>query len=103
MTTEIRRLAPMEVRRLEGERRTWVEPPHDSEWDDATSLRWHAGVVLADSGIGCTIWDHGSHYSLGVGRSSMGMFSYNSAWTFMNGVSAGARELARLREESDHA
>lgn len=75
-------------------------PPLDPNWSPLTKLRWHAGLVEFRTGIRCRITDDSKlvidgqevadHYGISVGGSKTGM-SYAAAWTYLNGVEAGAR------------
>lgn len=97
----------MMVRRVSHDSGSHVEPPLDQAWSDLEKLRWHAGVVEADSGVRAFIipramtekavlglvgpfrtrWDL---YSIRIGNSSHSAFNFNEAWDFLNGVDAGA-------------
>lgn len=98
---------PMEVRRIADGSGSHIEPPLEQSWSDLEKLRWHAGVVLADTGVRVGVTTNSaSHknwrgdwvidrdmYSLNVGRASYSAYRYDDAWTFIIGVSAGAEAL----------
>jgi hypothetical protein len=85
-----------------------IEPPLDEGWDAFTKLRWKAAVTAHDTGLtvdveeGALRDDSGNPvpgwYGIGVGRSGAAAFDFHSAWTYLNGVSAGAQD-PRVRPE----
>lgn len=81
----------MKVRRVATEGGSHIEPPFDPSWSDLDKLRWTASVVEADTGVRpVPHLEENGLYSINVGASSFGGFTFGSAWTFLNGVSAGA-------------
>jgi ABC-type Fe3+ transport system substrate-binding protein len=101
---------PMEVQRVHEGNGSHIEPPLEQSWDDLTKLRWHAGVVKADSGVAAHImpgamsekavlgvvgpyrtrWDI---YAIRVGNASHSAYTFREAWDFLNGVETGARAV----------
>ena len=102
--TELESHPPMTVERVQTGDGSHIEPPFDEKWDKLTQLRWHAGVVLADCGVSVDIVT-GSYqrkvplfgyvtipgvYSLSIGNTSHSAYNFEEAWTFLNGIEAGA-------------
>jgi hypothetical protein len=98
----------MVVTRVHDDTGSSIEPPLDEAWDDLTQLRWHAAVVAHDTGLRVTVNPGGEQrkvgeewvavpgtYGISVGRTSAAAFNYAAAWTYLNGVSTGAREAVR--------
>ncbi|NKS52560.1 hypothetical protein GS500_04690 [Rhodococcus hoagii] len=99
---------PMVVHRVQEPGGSCIEPALDSRWPDAVKLSWHAAVAEADSGVQVRVApanysidgvpQHG-YYNIKIGTSwgvsSYGPLRYDSAWDYMNGVSAGARAVKR--------
>lgn len=85
-----------EVVRVETEHGSHIEPPHDTSWDELTSLRWKAAVVM----LSCpdlTIKVHpatGNQFGLVVGGTSSA-YCYTDAWLSLNAVEIGWREARR--------
>lgn len=57
-------------------------------------LAWHAAVVTFDSGVPIRLFHYGApaRYSINVGNSSIGGYSFRDAWTFLTGVCTGATQ-----------
>lgn len=90
----------MNVRRVQDDRGSHIEPPINEEWDDLTTLRWLAGVVHADTGLDIRVNSGGlivdgvpqdDCFNIVLGSSSASAFAFDSAWTYISGVSAGHR------------
>lgn len=101
--SERRDAAPV---RIHTDRGSHIEPPLDPSWDDLTKLRWHAGVVAADTGLRVEVRDGAALdaktlrprpgcYSVNVGGSSAAAYSFHEAWTYLSGVSTGVRQVRR--------
>ena len=100
----------MKVRIVRTQGNVRPEPPLDPAWPDIVKLDWKAGCVTADTGLDITVEQltaglFGRDYSIAIkgeyGGISAGPFGYNSAWTYLNGISAGARASgARPKEGS---
>lgn len=86
----------MNVSRVRTPTGSHIEPPLDLNWDNDTKLRWHAAVVQADTGLPISIHPQpGGQYALMVANCSNGPHTYRDAWTYLNGVSTGARQARR--------
>lgn len=97
-------LEEVPVTRVRTSTGSYVEPPLDPGWDDLTKLQWHAAVVSYDTGLNVHIspgdssikrfgeWRkiHGT-YSVRCGASSTILPNFHSTWTYLNGISMGAR------------
>jgi hypothetical protein len=90
----------MDVRRIQDPHGSHVEPELDSDWNDETKLRWHAGVTAVDAGLDIKLyrgglWRNGKPvpnvWAVSVGRHSYSAMDYRSLWTFLNGVITGAQ------------
>jgi hypothetical protein len=91
----------MDVRRIETEGGSHIEPPLDREWTLYDKLRWQAGVVHADTGLDITVKP--SDYRVdGVpiegyadiiiaGSTVAGPCAYSWARTAMDGIEIGYR------------
>lgn len=82
----------MDVTRIEYPGGSHVEPAYDPAWDDLTQLRWKAAVVAHDTGLRVAVRprQHGE-YSIECGNSSGGTYDRQEAWTYLSGISVGAR------------
>lgn len=96
---------PMDVRIVEHDRGSHVEPPLDQGWSDLDKLRWKAGTVRAAVGVVVRISPgamssprpfglghriHWDRYGLYIGNGGYVAFTLDQAWDFLNGVEAGA-------------
>jgi hypothetical protein len=95
----------MDVRRVETEGGSRIEPPHDLSWSPFKQLQWKAAVVSLDSGL--DVWVNHSglpsprSFALGVvGFSTSTPHSYREAWDYLNGICTGA-EAVRYMAERD--
>jgi hypothetical protein len=90
-----------------------IEPPLDPAWSDLDKLRWHAGVLKADTGVevsivtGSTKRLVGGHwaaihglYGYNVGGSSGGTMTFDVMWSWINGLERGWK-LAPLAQAWD--
>jgi hypothetical protein len=88
-----------EVTRVQDEHGDHIEPPLDTDADEATKLAWHAAVVAHDTGLRITLHDRvlstdgPGWYSLTIERSSISALRYRDAWSYLNGVDTGARAV----------
>ena len=98
------------LRRIEAPdgRGSSVEPPLNPAWDEITQLRWHAAAVEYETGIRIIVTgpynnygDEREHYSLNIGRTSVGSSSFDTCWTLLNGVGLGAQTIAESHDEGD--
>jgi hypothetical protein len=96
------------VRRIRTETGSHIEPELDPAWDEATKLAWHAAVTAHDTGLAIKLHDealirHGKnvsgYYAINVGRHSCSAFTYQDAWSYLNGVSVGANGMRDQSEE----
>lgn len=96
----MKRLDLPTVTRVQDGRSSLVEPPLNPAWDEPTKLAWHAAVTAHDTGLNITLHDEAwtvagesmpGYYGIAVGTSSAAAFTYHEAWTYLNGVSTGAR------------
>lgn len=87
--------APLEVRRVEDETGTHIEPPL-GDWPDIDRIRWNAGVLLVDHGVEIHTTEispglfafHGVYpHGVAWGVSAR---PFGDAWTFLNGCATGA-------------
>ncbi|AEJ92290.1 hypothetical protein OPTIMUS_75 [Mycobacterium phage Optimus] len=82
------------------------EPEFDQTWPDLVKLRWSAALVRDQTGLSVTV--HEANYSIGgvqqtgcysvhlrygATSSASGPHSYDSAWTYLNGIRAGAQAV----------
>lgn len=93
----------VEVRRVEDGQFTNVDPEFDGTWPKLTKLEWQCAVVELDCGIRprvspALVHANGvlqpDHFCVAVGDSSISPLSFLDAWTYLNGVAAGARAAA---------
>lgn len=81
-----------------------IEPPLREEWSDLEKLTWKAEVASCDSGleiqvapgeyrIGGVRQPH--FYTVNLPHSSSGPYTFNEAWTRINGIVTGAQEVRR--------
>ncbi|APC46665.1 hypothetical protein I5H34_gp088 [Mycobacterium phage Empress] len=82
------------------------EPELDPAWPDLVKLRWNAALIRDETGLSVTV--HEANYSIG-GVQQTGWYSvrlrygmtssvsvahsYDSAWTYLNGIRAGAQAV----------
>ncbi|PRY56458.1 hypothetical protein [Glycomyces artemisiae] len=90
----------MDVRRTQTDTGTTYEPPLDPDWDELDRLRWHAGVVHGDTGIGLTVAPakfsvngviQEGHFNLWVGDTVVCPGKYSDTLSYLNGIALGAR------------
>lgn len=87
--------APLEVIRVAHGSGTHIEPAIEETWADIDKLRWHLGVLKADTGLVVNVSEtspgvfslHGATKSGGWGISSRDFYS---TWTYINGIIQGA-------------
>lgn len=93
---------PIPVRMIKTEHGAHPEPGiADLPGDDLTALRWHAGVLQAETGIRVRIGLVRTKFgrpeyplsTLGISHSQL---PFREAWTYINGMSHGAEAAARL-------
>ena len=93
----------IEVRRVHDGQFTNVEPEFDGTWPKLTKLEWQCAVVELDCGIRprvspALVHVNGvlqpDHFCVAVGDSSISPLSFLDAWTYLNGVAAGAQAAA---------
>lgn len=94
------------VERIVTEHGSHIEPPLEQWWSKFQKLKWHAAVVEVDSGVpvrvtrsdyktkiaGVWVPNYG-YFDVSTGRSSIGPMSFDSAWSYLNGIEAGARAV----------
>lgn len=94
------------VKRVQDEHGSHIEPALDRTWTLLEQLRWQAAVVGIDCGITpivthsrysirfADVWrEQPDFFSVQVGGSSSGPHSFDSAWTYLNGIGAGVRAV----------
>lgn len=104
-------LRSFDVARVHTANGSYVEPPLQQEWDQATKLAWHASVVAYDTGLDITVATGGMRrknrrrwwrprprwrdvpnvYSIRIDGSTLMHVTYAAAWDYLNGISVGAR------------
>lgn len=93
----------VEVSRVEDGQFTNVDPEFDGSWPKLTKLEWQCAVVELDCGIRprvspALVHVNGvmqpDHFCIAVGDSSISPLSFLDAWTYLNGVAAGAQAAA---------
>jgi len=96
----------MDVRRVETEGGSRIEPPLNQSWSTLKKLQWKASVVSVDSGLDVWVDQSGlsspDSFALGVtGFSSCTPHTYREAWSYLSGISTGA-EAVRYMTERDN-
>lgn len=89
------------VTRVHTESGSHIEPPLNPGWDPLSQLRWHGAVVTLDVGLPVTVSqdpDDPDMYSLTVGYTGCSPMTYDSVWTYLNGVAVGALEAVSATE-----
>jgi hypothetical protein len=105
----------MKVARIETENGSHIEPPLDQTWDNLTKLRWHAAVVMEDTGylvdieieesdystrtLGVWVRNRG-YYDIRIAGTVSGPHSFDGAWDYLTGVSAGIIAADRARGDA---
>lgn len=95
----------MKVRRIETGRGSHIEPRLQDDWSELAKLRWHAAVVVLDSGTDARVlvepsvskwkpkwspfWFSEDSFQITVGNSTAFPFTFDSAWIYLNGVGSG--------------
>lgn len=80
---------------------SYIDPPLPDDASALEKLTWKAEVASGDSGLDITVED-GGYYVSGVAQpgfytvsirydSTSGPHTFSEAWTWMNGIVAGAR------------
>lgn len=91
----------MKVQRITTERGSHIEPPLDPAWPATTKLHWHAAIVTLDTGLNIQITEYQpGEYNFTIGGTGTSPYTYNDAWTYLNGIGTGAREARRADERS---
>jgi hypothetical protein len=93
----------MQVERIKTEHGSHIEPRLEQWWSKRKKLEWHAAVIEVDSGIPVRVsradystkiagvWiPNPGYYDVSTGRSSCGPLTYDDAWSYLNGIAAGA-------------
>lgn len=104
-------LPVMEVQRVRDDNGTHIEPPLDDTWPQSKKLSWHAGVIVADTGLdvslrrvpdGCRPSGRVEDaYTVSIrDGSSSGGYDFYEAWAWLNGVSSGARAVSAASRHS---
>lgn len=92
----------LKVSRVTTDHGTHIEPALDQSWTPIKKLCWHAAVVQLDTGIHIEVdfanytrggkKQHG-FYDVKVGASTAGPFTFQAAWSYLNGVDTGVRVM----------
>lgn len=84
------------VTRVHTDTGSHIEPALNDDWPLLQKLQWHAAVVAHDTGLNVRVDqpDDSSLFSIQIGNTSSGMHDFSDAWTYLNGVTAGARAVA---------
>ena len=81
------------VRRIEGQRGSFIDPELEQCWSDLGKLRWLLAVVQADSGLSLRIAHYADDDTFGIfGHGhSLGAVHYAAAWRTISDLGLGAR------------
>lgn len=84
------------------------EPSLDPTWPDIVKLRWHASLIRHETGLNIQVdkaeyfiggIPQPRHYSInmryGNTSSSSGPHTYAAAWSYLNGINAGAQAVQK--------
>jgi len=71
-----------------------IEPQLEGDWLPIMKLIWHAQVIKYDTGIAIDVVEYPDNFNLLIGKHSLAVASYQTAWDVMTGVALGA-EVAR--------
>lgn len=87
------------VERVKTNNGSHIEPPFDKSWSQDEKLAWHAAVTAVDTGLSIRIFRYDYGYNLVIvgteGRNaSIGNPGYDSAWTYLSGISVGVRAVS---------
>jgi hypothetical protein len=86
----------MDVRRVETQGGSHIEPPLRSEWSELEKLRWKAAVTSLETGFALRVdEDQDGEFVLSGAMFSYGGSGFEHLWAVLNGVALGA-----LREET---
>lgn len=99
-------MTAMSVERIQTERRSHIVPEFDQRWSALQKLQWHAAVVEVDCGIRLEVhagsrrtlifgkWrEVPGSFSISGPRFSVAPFTFDGAWDYLNGFSAGVRAV----------
>lgn len=100
----------MKVQRIQTETGSHIDPPLQEWWGNEAQLEWKAAVASVDTGLPVSI-RYGEYrrgrfkvpgikYCVVVGYSGTSPKTFSDAWTYINGVVAGAQQAKRAAEES---
>lgn len=107
----------MIVTRVHTDHGSHIEPPLNPEWSLLRKLEWAAAVGTADSGLEITV-SHSRYwvdrvlqrdvFNLGIDGAVSGPHTYQQAWAWIHGVTAGAQAVrkayaAELHEAAEAA
>lgn len=78
-----------------------IEPPLQQYWSSLRKLRWWAAVAEADEGIAISVeksqyWINNIPQFGYFDVAGSGPMRFDAAWTFINGMCAGARASTRV-------
>lgn len=106
----MKRIELPSVRRVTDDGTNRIEPPLQQWWLDVDKLAWWAALTALDTGVGIRLYDGAAldrsgspiagQYSINVGYLSYSAMPFHHAWTFLNGVAAGARAAQAATKES---
>lgn len=75
-----------------------IEPQCEPSWPALDKLRWHAAVVLADTGLRLRVHtaagSAGTKYAVTGGGYGGSYMTYNEAWRYITDLGKGAAMLA---------
>jgi hypothetical protein len=83
----------MEVVRVHTRDGAHIMPPCRDDWSPLEKLRWHAAVVMMDTGLKIGVIEFPSNFNIIVSGHSIAR-DFEGAWDYLSGISLGY-ELAR--------
>jgi hypothetical protein len=98
------------VRRITEDGTSRPDPLLQQGWSDTEKLAWWAALTALDTGLEIRLFDEAAldrkgsaipgEYSINVGYTAHSSMPFHRAWTFLNGVAAGAKAAQAAMKES---
>lgn len=93
-----------DLRRVTDKNGGWIEPPLGQHWDDATKLEWRAAIIRYDHGIQINVYVSRRRGYFGFNSrawSTSDSYTFERAWTYLNGIGTGADLVASRQTEDE--
>jgi len=106
----VKRIELPAVRRITEDGTGRPDPLLQQDWSDTEKLAWWAALTALDTGLEIRLFDEAAlahdgspipgEYAFNIGYLGHSSMPFNRAWTFLTGVSAGAKAAQAALKES---